>query len=255
MAILVDMNNLKEENKKLNFNKFSIVIIFIISIFIVKLLFEVISSFFDMYKVLGSYYDLIVILIALVLTYVYSKRKYLKKEYMTKGFIDLSKKKNESIKVEPSVLKRLGSKSYIVNNAKVSLRGGINYIDTICINEDGVFIIYDRKDKGVITGDYSGSKWEVENDFEVKKINNPKDIIENQIKKLDKYIKDLGYKIEVKGIVYYSEYTELNIKGFNDNIKFFNTNKDEELINFVEKNRGKYKISFQEILDIISKIK
>lgn len=257
MAVLIDVNNIKEEkvSRKLELNKFSIIITFIIFIFIVKLLFEVIDSFFDIYKILDEYYDFTIILISLVLTYIYSKNKYLKNQHFKNGFIDLSKKKNKSIKVEPSVLKRLDNKNYILNNVKISLKSGINYIDTLCINDKGIFIIYSRNDKGIIRGNDFDNKWELENEFGFKKINNPIFILEKQINKLNEYIKEIGYNINVKGIIYYFEETKLNIKLNNEDIKIFNKNTDEELIKYIEKLNSKYKISFSDILRIVSKIK
>lgn len=89
MAILIDVTNIKEEKlvRKVELNKFSIIITFIIFIFIVKLLFEVIDSFFYVYKILDEYYDFTIILISLVLTYSYSKNKYLKNNSLKMGLL------------------------------------------------------------------------------------------------------------------------------------------------------------------------
>ena len=257
MAILIDVTNIKEEKlvRKVELNKFSIIITFIIFIFIVKLLFEVIDSFFYVYKILDEYYDFTIILISLVLTYSYSKNKYLKKQQFKNGFIDLNKRKNKDIKIEPAVLRRLDNKNYILNNVKISLKSGINYIDTLCINDKGIFIIYSRNDNGIIRGNDFDNKWELENKFGFKKINNPIFILKKQMNNINEYIKEIGYNIKVRGIIYYFEDTKLNIKLNNEDIKIFNKNTDGELIKYIEKTNSKHKISLSDILRIVSKIK
>lgn len=72
---------------------------------------------------------------------------------------------------------------------------------------------------------------------------------------INEYIKEIGYNIKVRGIIYYFEDTKLNIKLNNEDIKIFNKNTDEELIKYIEKINSKHKISLSDILRIVSKIK
>lgn len=259
MAILVNMDDLK--NKKVSSNKFEtnklfLVVVFVISIFLVKLAFEFLKNFININinNILGQFYDVVTILIALFITYIYAKKKYLKKEYFHKGFLDLSKKENKDIKLEPKILKKLGNDNYILKNISFSNKGGINHIETAVMNEKGIFIIYHKKDIGIISGDCSNDKWNLNYNGENKKVNNPIILLKSQKNRLQKYIKEKGYNIKVIGVLYYSsDDLILNIKNKENNIIAFSRSFDKEFLKYIE-NFKSNNINFDEVIDVILEI-
>lgn len=259
MAILVDAKNLKykkHEKNKFELNKLVYIIVFIISMFIVNLISEIIDSVIDISSFFGEFYDLAIILVSLFITYVYLRRKYINKEHTYKGFSKLKVGSDKNIiGVVPEILTKLNNNNYILKNLSFNNSNGINYIDTLVINKSGIFIIYTRYDKGKINGDEKENKWIVSNGKEDKKINNPIIIVNRQREKLKEYLKRLGYNIEIKSIIYYADRDlELNVKYNLSDVYIFEEIYKNDLISYIEHYKSKIKIDPEILVDKILKI-
>ena len=256
MAILVkvdEVKNLNEEREKFKLNKFSAIIAFIISIFIVKLIF----TLFRIDGLLGEFEDLLVLLISLLLTYIYSKRRYLIKEHTKKGFIKVLKEDDDKSSniLLPEELHTLSDKNYIIKNLRFKNSGGINFIHTAVINKDAVFIIYIRNDMGDIKGSKSDNKWSVIFEGKKKKVDNPINIVKKQENRLREYLKREGFIIDVKSIIYYSN-KDINFNIIYDEkeVSIFNEETAMDLVNYIKGYKGNNNVDFESVLDIIIKI-
>lgn len=260
MAILVDVNNIKDKNKennKFELNKFVSVIAFIISIFIVNLILEIIDTIIDISGFFGEFYDLVTILLALLLTYIYLRRKYISKKHDDKEFINLNKNSDKNLsEVVPEVLSNLDNNNYILKNFSFNSKKDINHIDTLVVNKSGVFVIYIRYDKGRINGNAKENKWILSNGNEDKKINNPIIVVNRQKERLKEYLIELGYNIDVKSIIYYVDNDlELNVRYSLSDVYIFNKISKDNLIEYIESYKGEIKMSSEDLIDIILKIK
>lgn len=257
MAILVDLKNLKHrkhEKSKFELNKFMSIIVFIISIFIVNLISEIIDSIIDISSFFGEFYDLVIILVALLLSYIYLKRKYINKEHYSKGFIRLKKNSDKNLsELVPEILTKLDNDNYILKDLSFN-QNGINHIDTLVLNKSGVFIICVRYDKGRINGNMKENKWILSNGKEDKKINNPIIIVNKQKDRLREYLMKLGYNIDVKSIIYYADNDlELNLRCNLESICIFNEISKGDFIKYIGYNKDKIKINPEELIDVILK--
>lgn len=260
MAILVDVKNLKykkHEKNRFELNKLLSIIVFIISIFIVNLISEIIDSIIDISSFFGGFYDLAIILVALLITYIYLKRKYINKEHYDKGFINLKKNGDKNLSgVVPEILTRLDNNNYILKNLSFNNKKGINHIDTLVINKSGIFIIYIRDDKGRINGNEEENKWTRSNDKEDKKINNPIIIVNKQKYRLKEYLKELGYNVDVKSIIYYVDNDlKLNIRYNLSDVYIFDEVSKNDFVKYIKNYKGKIKIDPENLIDVIIKIK
>ncbi len=260
MAILVDMKNLKHkkhEKNKFELNKLLSIIVFIISIFIVNLISEIIDSMIDISSFFGEFYDLAIILVSLLVTYIYLKRKYINKDHNDKGFSKLKINRDENLDgTVPKILTKLDNSNYILKNLSFNNRKGVNHIDTLVINKSGIFIIYIRYDKGRINGNEEDNKWMLSNGKEDKKINNPIIIVNKQKDRLKEYLKELGYYIDVKSIIYYSDSDlKLNVRYNLSNVHIFDEVYKNEFVKYIEHYKGKIKIDPENLIDILLKIK
>ncbi|MBY0756433.1 NERD domain-containing protein [Clostridium sardiniense] len=260
MAILVDVNNIKDKNKennKFELNKFVSVIAFIISIFIVNLILEIIDTIIDISGFFGEFYDLVTILLALLLTYIYLRRKYISKKHDDKEFINPNKNSDKNLsEVVPEVLSNLDNNNYILKNFSFNSKKDINHIDTLVVNKSGVFVIYIRYDKGRINGNAKENKWILSNGNEDKKINNPIIVVNRQKERLKEYLIELGYNIDVKSIIYYVDNDlELNVRYSLSDVYIFNKISKDNLIEYIESYKGEIKMSSEDLIDIILKIK
>ena len=170
MAILVKMNEIKNKKRlKFELNKFSTIFTFLINMVIVKFIFELVNKIFNIYILLGDFEDLVIIILALISTYIYSKKRYLKKQYKDSSFTKLKIDNVLESNIIPKVLVNLNDENYILKNLSFKDRKGINNIDTVLINKIGAFIIYIKNDRGVITGNLEDSKWKLDLNGKVKK--------------------------------------------------------------------------------------
>lgn len=257
MAILVKMNEIKNKQiGKFELNKFSTVVTFLISMIIVKFIFELINKVFTIYNLLGDFEDLVIIVLALILTYFYSKKRYLKKHHNDNGFIKLKREEASYENVIPKVLTNLNDDNYILKNLSFKGKKGINNIDTVIINKMGAFIIYIKNDKGIISGKLEENKWQLNLNGKIKKINNPILSVIKQKNRFEEYLKDNGYDIDVIPIIYYdNKEVEINVKFNVDEVAIFNESGDENLIEYINSYKSKININFEDVLEMILNIK
>lgn len=257
MAILVKMNEIKNKKRlKFELNKFSTIFTFLINMVIVKFIFELVNKIFNIYILLGDFEDLVIIILALISTYIYSKKRYLKKQYKDSSFTKLKIDNVLESNIIPKVLVNLNDENYILKNLSFKDRKGINNIDTVLINKIGAFIIYIKNDRGVITGNLEDSKWKLNLNGKVKKIQNPIFLAKKQRDRFKEYLKDNGYDINIIPIIYYNnKEIEVNLKYNVNEVAIFNGSGNENLIEYIKSYKSKNNISVEEILDIILKIK
>lgn len=251
MAILVKMDEVKKNRKvknKFELNKIISVFIFILILFILKVLFEIlgISNFF------GDFGDIILILLSFFFTYIYLKKKYLVKEHKEKGFIRISKKNKEDYNIVPRGVLDLNDGNYILQNINFKINNRINHINLMVINNNGVFIIHNKKDEGELLGVEEDYKWNLNLNGKVKSIDNPIIEIKKEKEKIDNYLKGKGYNITVREIIYYEkENIDLKIKYREENFSIFKKTTEEELVNYIRKFKAFKKIDFEDVLEII----